>query len=709
MAKVIDTLKRFFDVAQPPSAAIEEKSSRESLDLQSGAGWQPALDAYRESSAVSVPKDPKAVIERYRSWCYVCANKNATAVASCNLRLYYVKRRRGAKVLFQARSVEPARAKWLASSPAHAKRMSAGCETVEILEHPFLDLMREVNDGWNYFDATELTQTFMELIGSGYWRIVFSGKLPVAFHVLPSHHVHPQYLKDGTITHFELGYGPDAQRFTPEEIVWFRQPSPLHQINTYGPGMAAHGATGIQTTVERYTDSTFRNNAMPPGMMVPEEPLTAEQADRLRDEWNARYRGIMQAGKIGLAPFKVSLQTLAVNPGLLARLADRNISREEIAACFGVPMSKLENKADASGIQGDITYYRDTIVPRTRRLEGKLNEELIPLYDDGLFVAYDNPVPPDREFDLRRAQAMVQVDGIFEVNEIRTAMGAQPDPARDGELYVRAQPQGIAMPGIDPNLARHAEPAHMKAAVDRALQRTLRKLFEEQRAAVLAALPQDRSARKNAADSFDLAEWVRRFEEATKEHLERDLLKGAAAGAQRIGMDIAFDIALPEVQEFIRDYVYRFSTSVNETTQEQLREIFQAGLSEGQSYAELADAVHGVFDNATRARAYLIAQTEGARALNAGQNEAWKRSGVVVGVRWDADQDACEFCEALAAKFSGLPPVQIGAAFSRVGDMIEGSQGGIMRITYGDVPHPPLHPRCKCSLIPILDTDEESR
>ena len=107
--------------------------------------------------------------------------------------------------------------------------------------------------------------------------------------------------------------------------------------------------------------------------------------------------------------------------------ADRVL--EEIASAFGVPISKLltNNPNRANAQIADTAWLRDTILPYCVMDEEKLNEKLLPLYgiEDEAFLAYDNPVPEDKSFQLNRRSKYVSA-GIMTVNEARREEGLEP-------------------------------------------------------------------------------------------------------------------------------------------------------------------------------------------------------------------------------------------------------------------------------------------
>lgn len=80
-------------------------------------------------------------------------------------------------------------------------------------------------------------------------------------------------------------------------------------------------------------------------------------------------------------------------------------------------------------------------------------------------------------------------------------------------------------------------------------------------------------------------------------------------------------------------------TSVNRTTKERIRRTLARGTAEGDSLQQLTARVRKVFTDASSLRARTIARTEILQAVQFGQLEGYRDSGVVVGKRWNTAQD----------------------------------------------------------------------
>jgi hypothetical protein len=144
----------------------------------------------------------------------------------------------------------------------------------------------------------------------------------------------------------------------------------------------------------------------------------------------------------------------------------------------------------------------------------------------------------------------------------------------------------------------------------------------------------------------------------------------------------------------------RMARSVSDSLAERVSQIIRIGIEETATGTDVIGLLEeaGFDEN----RAQTIARTESARAYTDGQNAAWEASGVVKGKTWLVSPFACEFCEAAAKEF-GEKSVGVKDAFYERGATITGASGAIMALDFDDTSGPPLHPNCRCSLLPVID------
>ncbi len=119
-------------------------------------------------------------------------------------------------------------------------------------------------------------------------------------------------------------------------------------------------------------------------------------------------------------------------------------------------------------------------------------------------------------------------------------------------------------------------------------------------------------------------------------------------------------------------------------------------MQDGETVIELRKRIEEVYAQATTTRAERIARTETIAASNQAALEAYRQSPVVSQKEFFAEPDACEFCRAFSGKVIGLE-----TSFAALGETIIGADGGEMSVTFTDIDTPPVHPHCRCTILPV--------
>lgn len=138
----------------------------------------------------------------------------------------------------------------------------------------------------------------------------------------------------------------------------------------------------------------------------------------------------------------------------------------------------------------------------------------------------------------------------------------------------------------------------------------------------------------------------------------------------------------PEVSRFLSSYVGTFADAWVQARAADIERAVADGMAAGDSMDGIATRVGAVFDDAMGPdRAMLIARTETIRASNAGAVDRYRQAQVEV-VEWVATEGAgtCQECAATDGERA-----RIGETFTN------------------GVDAPPLHPDCRCCLIPQLE------
>lgn len=425
---------------------------------------QETAERYFESSLSVIDKSgrPKAqpfsyraAVAAYQSWIYAAASINAQAVASVPLRLYVRSRPNGRK-LFDTRPVPTARKKYLRgdlsvqpSSLVRRKALAGDFEEVST-DHPVLEVLRKANSVDDGFGLAMTRILFLELTGNAYLHPVIDPTLnvPSELWTMPSHLVKVLPSVEGLVAGYRYGIDPQSEvDFETDEVIHFKRPNPKSLLYGMGKVEAAWGVVQQNAAVHDMDLSFFENMARPDYAVIVKGGAGREQLERFETKVREALQGTRKSGKFMAITGDVELRPLSFPP---KDLQGRDEIVEEIGAIFGVPVSMLKaNDPNLAASKSGYAQWREsTIAPICRLDEETLNAKLLPLFgiEDDAYLAYDNPVPADRQQDLVERQTSV-AGGWLTPNEARIEAGYEPfeDPAAD-RLYVNGQPLG-ATPG----------------------------------------------------------------------------------------------------------------------------------------------------------------------------------------------------------------------------------------------------------------------
>ncbi|MGI9572273.1 MAG: phage portal protein [Candidatus Actinomarinaceae bacterium] len=274
------------------------------------------------------------------------------------------------------------------------------------------------------------------------------------------------YIIDGvTLTEYQVdatsGFGQIKQIKLWSPLDDFYGLSPL-RASAYN--IDQHNLAGLHNV------ALLKNGCTPSGMLKfqPTDEtglstsLTDEQRARLLEDLEGRFQGSHNSGRPMLLEGNFEYTQLGLNPKDMDFLDLLNLSAREIALCFGVPAQLIgipEANTYSNMETAKLGLYEETIIPLLSRVESDLNEFLVPLYGDNIYVKYDlNSIPAMAEKTKQIYEnVMGGVNaGILTRNEAREKLGLQSIEGGD-ELYINANqfPIGEAdndnNPPDDPN------------------------------------------------------------------------------------------------------------------------------------------------------------------------------------------------------------------------------------------------------------------
>jgi HK97 family phage portal protein len=244
--------------------------------------------------------------------------------------------------------------------------------------------------------------------------------------------------------------------------------------------------------------------------------------------------------------------------------------------------------------------------------------------------------------------------------------------------------------------ARWKEFSEYTAAAEAEVAEVMRKINGEQKKEVLANLPAVTKA-IDPAKLFDVKNWISITTDAVTPIMETLFEHQGKAAATEVGK--------PDLNPFndltgaaVKRSVQMMSESYNQTTLATLETQINAGVTAGESLADITKRVEQIYEWSDNSRAATVAKTESFRTANSALKSAWQQSGVVKTVRWYNGNNPCAFCAEMNGK-----TVSIDDNFFDEGDSLtvgEGDDAKTMTFDFGDVGSPPCHPNCFCFIRP---------
>lgn len=372
------------------------------------------------------PTGKMDAIDQFTSWVYICASLNAQSCAAVPLDLY-ARVPEGGKAW---RSIKTAKIDRRTRARLAPKWRTKAADVEEVTEHAFLDLMEKVNPFMNRSDLMELTIMFLDLMGEAYWYII-KGKLnqPVELWPIPSQYMTP--IPGKTFKDFITGYRYErgAVRFDVpiDEMIAFSFPNPANQYSGMGVVRGICDAVYTNSKMYEYEEALFEKKARTGGVLESTSEVSSIDVDRLREEWKQRYTGTSNAGETPILPPGLKYVRDSLTNEELSFIEGRRITREEIAAAFNAPISLWDQAAIRANVEGAQYFHaKYGIQPRLRKIEEKINEKLLPMFDDSgtLFAAFDDVVPEDKTAQLAERTGYVNA-GVMTRNEARADMGLE--------------------------------------------------------------------------------------------------------------------------------------------------------------------------------------------------------------------------------------------------------------------------------------------
>lgn len=578
------------------------------------------------------------------------------------------------------------RSSLLGSLVARAYRVYSRTEREEVTSGPLVDLLRRVNPFWTFQRLIEMTELTLCVWGQAFWVLEWGGgrmpreiwwARPDRMRVVPD----PQKYLRGFI--YLPQDGGEPIWFDANEVIWLRYPNPLDEFAPLSPLAAARLAADYASAAMKSNLNLFRNGIQAGGLVTPRSGITftQEQAERLMEALERRFKGADRAHRWGVLRADVEVHELGITPHDAEFIDGLNWSLEDIARAYRVPLDLVGGQRTYENVRAAMrAIWVNCLVPEARFIGGELTEQLLPHFpgqadEIELDTSEVEVLQEDKTERWQRAQAQISL-GAITVNEWRMSEGLPPvpwgdvwwapmnlAPVRGGVMTVDTNQLADAIGGgpreditrlLTASLQRGIEyggAEHQRIwnrfvrrsdGHEREVTRVVQELFARQRDSILDRLRArgQRGPEEALLEPFDRAQWVRQFRQAIRPVLKTIVETAGADALDDLGLTMPFVVNAPEVIRFIERRAQRFAIQVNETTWSLLRSSLSEGIQAGETIPQLEQRVEEIMAERIRSTPETIARTEVIGAMNGGTLEAWRQSGVVRQKTWVAALDA---------------------------------------------------------------------
>jgi HK97 family phage portal protein len=316
----------------------------------------------------------------------------------------------------------------------------------EIEKHPLLDLLYNPSPTYSQVEWFQAAYSYLLISGNNYMLSVGGEKSPPT----ELYNLRPDRIQIRTGTRampVAYDYVLKGQVIESYEVDQTTGNSKIKHIKLFNPLDDYYGMSPIQASsvdvdqhnlANKHNVNLLQNGARPSGAVIfnPKDEtgghvqLSDVQRNQLINDVNQRFSGTGNAGKPMLLEGDFDWKEMGLSPKDMDFVQLKNMSAKDIALVYGVP-SQLIGIPDAQTYsnfaEAKLALYNETIIPLLDRVQGDLNEWLVPMFkEQGLELRYDiDSIPAMAEQRKRVFESVTQgvQNGILTRNEAREQLG----------------------------------------------------------------------------------------------------------------------------------------------------------------------------------------------------------------------------------------------------------------------------------------------
>jgi HK97 family phage portal protein len=390
-----------------------------------------------------------SLVRRYGMWVQRCISINAQAAAAVPFKLLTT--RSGGMVAKSWRGARPVSPRLRAHlrgmsrvRPSSSARKGAQYldDAAEIVQHPLLDLLNNVNEWTDGFAWREALYSDLQIFGRSFQHLVGpEGGAPTELWRFMPQKMKVEPSATDFVSHYEYGNQPDTERFETDEVMWFRLYDPMDPWGGLGPLEAWLKTVDATLALQDFQNWIVKRGGAPDYVVETEHPLQDEQKRAFRKDWKRLFSRFFNRQESVAFMSKGQLHRLGQTNRELEYGESEDRKRDQVANGFGVPKPLVtSDDVNRNTLDGSRQMHMElTVWPMVQRVEDLLNQRLVPLFGDNLVLVHENPIREDVELLVKDRESKLKSG--WSINEVRAMEGEEAatgdfadEPLVDGTL-----------------------------------------------------------------------------------------------------------------------------------------------------------------------------------------------------------------------------------------------------------------------------------
>ena len=317
--------------------------------------------------------------------------------------------------------------------------LGKGGELTEVSErHPLIELLKRPNPRMGRGAFFENLTAFLLLSGNSYIEKIGPDRegappkelwplRPDRMKVVVGNREMPiggyQHTVNGRVTKIEA-----------EDVLHMKTFNPTDDFYGLSPIQVAARSIDEANEAKAWNVALLQNSGKPSGAFIAKDTLGDDQLDELKSEIDDKVSSARNAGRPLVLDGDLRWEEMGLTPKDMDWIKGQKLSAREIANAFGVPpelVGDSESKTYASYQEARKSFYEETVIPLLEWIRGELNNWLVPLFGDNLFLDFNRDAIPALQEDRDAVFKRANDSNFLSVNEKRVMVGFDEVPGGD--------------------------------------------------------------------------------------------------------------------------------------------------------------------------------------------------------------------------------------------------------------------------------------